>query len=194
MTQINYTQGALKYLFQNPNGNPYLQDNQSGVAMGLLTDAVFGGTLAGANTTSLQLTTAWGINAAYEHFWSPRWRTSLHGGYYAVSYNDSANAMLCSTIGVGNGTGLGSGAVATAGCNNDWNWWWVGSRTQWNIDKDFYMGVDVAYTKISGLSTFNGLTPVGSALIPAGTNNGARSTGDQDNWQIRFRVHRDFYP
>ena len=28
-TQVNYTQGALKYIFQNPNGNPYLQNNQT---------------------------------------------------------------------------------------------------------------------------------------------------------------------
>ena len=45
-TQINYTQGALKYIFQNPNGNPYIQDNQNGVAIGLLSDGVFGGTVA----------------------------------------------------------------------------------------------------------------------------------------------------
>ena len=28
-TQVNYTQGALKYIFQNPNGNPYIQDGDS---------------------------------------------------------------------------------------------------------------------------------------------------------------------
>ena len=39
-------------------------------------------------------------------------------------------------------------ALANAGCNNNWNWWWVGSRTQWNVTKDFYIGLDVAYTKI----------------------------------------------
>ena len=35
-------------------------------------------------------------------------------------------------------------AVANAGCDNNWNWWWVGTRTQWNVTKDFYMGLDVA--------------------------------------------------
>ena len=48
-------------------------------------------------------------------------------------------------------------AVATAGCDNNWNYWWIGSRTQWNVTKDFYMGVDVLYTKLSSASTFNGL-------------------------------------
>ena len=52
--------------------------------------------LAG-NATDRQLTTAWNVNAAYEHFWNPRWRTSLYGGYAAVSYNNDGNAMLCLT-------------------------------------------------------------------------------------------------
>ena len=26
--------------------------------------------------------------------------------------------------------------------------WWIGSRTQWNVTKDFYMGVDVLYSKL----------------------------------------------
>ena len=44
--QVNYTQGALKYIFQNPNGNPYDQSNQGGVAMNVMSDGVYGGTLA----------------------------------------------------------------------------------------------------------------------------------------------------
>ena len=54
-------------------------------AYGVLRDGVYGGSRA---PTTLQyvveLTTAWGVNAAYEHFWSKSWRTSAHGGYYAV--------------------------------------------------------------------------------------------------------------
>ena len=91
--------------------------------------------------------------------------------------------------------GGGANAVAEAGCNNNWNWWWVGTRTQWNVTKDFYMGLDVAYTKISGMSAPGGVLPAGNIAFPAGTNTGARTTSDQDNWHCsRFRVHRDFYP
>jgi hypothetical protein len=187
--QVNYTQGALRYIFQNPNGNPYLQDNQDGLAFGIMSDAVYGGSLFAGNATDLQLTTAWNVNASYEHFWSPRWRTSLYGGYAEVKYNDQANAILC--VLQGDGTGFGSAAVATAGCNNNWNWWWVGTRTQWNVTKDFYMGLDIAYTKISGASSSDGLY---FGPFPLGTNTSARLLDDQDNWQFRFRVHRDFYP
>ena len=41
------------------------------------------------NAASIQLTTAWGVNAAYEHHWSPHWQTSVYGGYIATSYNST---------------------------------------------------------------------------------------------------------
>ena len=187
-TQVNYTQGALRYIFQNPNGNFYLQHGQD-LGYGIQSDGVFGGTLAGNNTTDIQLTTAWNVNASYEHFWSPRWRTSIHGGYAAVTYNDQANNLLC--VLQGDGIRAGSNAQANAGCNNNWNWWWVGTRTQWNVTKDFYIGLDVAYTKIQSATSSDGLF---LGPFPAGTNTLARNITDTDNWQARFRVHRDFYP
>src|SRR5262249_11577460 len=87
-----YTQGALRYIFQNPNGNWWIQDGGN-VGFGVLSDGVYGGRLTplvGAGQTGLvtatdiQLTTAWGINASYEHFWTPQWRTSLYGGWTQV--------------------------------------------------------------------------------------------------------------
>ena len=57
----------------------------------------------------------------------------------------------------GGGTGSGQGCtfsgatgLVIAGCSGDWNTWWLGSRTQWNVTKDFYMGVDVMYSKLEG--------------------------------------------
>ena len=185
--QVNYTEGALKYIFQTPTTNWAKQDGAT-LGFGLLSDGVYGGTILGTNTTNVELTTAWGVNAAYEHFWNPRWRTSLYGGYAAVSYGDRANAVLCSVQGTANGTGIGSLAVANPGCDNDWQTWWVGSRTQWNVTKDFYMGVDVLYSKIM-TADLNPVRAGFSSVLPAGV-----TTGDVDNWMFRFRVHRDFYP
>ena len=34
------------------------------------------------------------------------------------------------------------------GCNPGYTEWGFGSRTQWNVTKDFYMGVDVYYVKL----------------------------------------------
>jgi Porin subfamily len=183
--QVNYTQGALRYIFQTPNSN-WGKVEGANEGFGVLSDAVYGGTLAVGTASDLNLTTAWNINAAYEHFWNPRWRTSLYGGYAAVSYNDRGNAMLCPQEGAG--TGLGTAAVANPGCDNNWSTWWLGSRTQWNVTKDFYMGVDVMYAKLHSGSLPGGIFPVGLSI------GGATNVSDVDNWQFRFRVHRDFYP
>ena len=187
-----YTQGALRYLMQNPNNNWWIQDGQS-AAYGVMSDGVYGGSAFNGTATSIQLTTAWGVNIGYEHFWTPRWRTSLYGGYTSVSYDSQANNILCSLQGDGNGL-TGNRALANAGCSNNWTSWWVGTRTQWNVTKDFYMGLDVAYLKMEGMSTSTGLI-AGAAVIPANTNTATfRNINDQDIWMARFRVHRDFYP
>jgi len=159
----------------------------------VLSDAVYGGTIVAGNASQLSLTTAWNVNAAYEHFWNPQWRTSLYGGYAAVSYNDQGNRILCSLLGAGAGSGAGVTSVAAPGCNNDWSTWWIGSRTQWNVTKDFYMGFDVLYSKLNSADVPNSVLPVN---VAGGTVIGgnAVTASDVDNWQFRFRVHRDFYP
>jgi hypothetical protein len=215
--QAIYTQGALRYIMQNPSNNNWWIQDGFNTAYGVVADGVYGGTVfnsAGSvlnNTaTGINLTTAWGLNAGYEHFWSPRWRTSLYGGYTSVSYNNQANNILCTLQGSGvfNGgggaQGVGVFALAGAGCDNNWTSWWVGSRTQWNVTKDFYMGLDVAYLKVDGASTTTG-TVIGGAVVPQAfsgvaatpaNNNtvGFKSVGDEGIWMARFRVHRDFYP
>jgi hypothetical protein len=204
-----YTQGALRYIFQNPSNNNWWIQQGFNTAYGIVADGVYGGSAQTLNATDIQLTTAWGLNAGYEHFWNPRWRTSLYGGYTSVSYNGQANAILCSLQGSGvalTGTSAGVGLFARAqpGCDNNWTSWWIGSRTQWNVTKDFYMGLDVAYLKVDGMNTSSGLV-AGSAVVPgafaaaagAGPNNstiGLKTTGNEDIWMARFRVHRDFYP
>jgi len=197
--QVTYTQGAPRYVFQAVSNNWFYREGDS-VAFASLLDAVYGG-VVGTTATDLQLTTAWNVNAAYEHFWNPRWKTSVYGGYAQVSFNGSANAMLCvsSFNGIGTGNGLaGSAALATAGCDNDWNTWWVGTRTQWNVSKDFYMGLDVLYQKMQTATTSSGFLTNSAGVIgtgPFGSGTvGPIRVDDQDNWQFRFRVHRDFYP
>jgi Porin subfamily len=196
--QANFTEGALRYIFFTPNSNWGKTDGSS-EAYGVLSDCVYGGLTGTASTTSCQLTSAWGFNAAYEHHWSPAWQTSLYGGWDEVRYNAQANAMLCSSAGFGNG-GQGSGAVAAAGCNNNWSTWFLGSRTQWNVSKTFYMGVDVMYEDLNSAST-------GSALLGGynACNTGGSATGcgggqaflhenSSSNWSVRFRAHKDFLP
>jgi hypothetical protein len=198
-TQVNVTQGALRYLFNTPNTNQGMsRGTDAGFGnegYGVMSDCVYGGTPGAANTTSCQLTSAWGINAGYEHYWSPAWHTSLYGAYYQVSYGTgtgSANAMLCSAEGSGNGAGLGTAAVSTAGCNNNWSMWGVGSRTQWDVTKTFYLGVEVLYSDLRSAQSFNNLTPGGVVL--GGASAASTQIKDQSNWMVSVRAHRDFLP
>ena len=97
-SQVNYTQGALRYVFQTTQPNWAINDSGNSAGFGPIADAVYGGVISGtglAAATSLELTTAWNVNAAYEHFWSPRWRTSLYGGYAQVSYGGAAQSLGC---------------------------------------------------------------------------------------------------
>jgi hypothetical protein len=204
--QFNYTQGALRYLWIAADTNPWMQHGFN-AAYGVLSDGVFGnGTgITGAGNTGINLTTGWGVNAAYEHFWNPRWRTSIHGGYLAVNYNGQANALLCAgesnnnpgAINNPQATGAGITAVALPGCDNDWRAWSLGSRTQWNVTKDFYMGVDVAYTKVQSAGSATGFVPVQNiptSTVCSSTLARCQTVSDEGAWSVRFRVHRDFYP
>ena len=194
-TQVTYSQGALKYIFQTPNSNHGINDG-SQASFGVLADGVYNGILGATGVlapTDVELTTAWNVNAAYEHFWSPRWRTSLYGGYAQVSYGSAATNFLCT------GTNIAPAVGANVGCDMNWNTWWAGSRTQWNVTKDFYMGIDVMYSKIQSANAGSGLVTNGvpgvivpnRALLVGG---GTAVAEDMDNWSFRFRVHRDFYP
>ena len=192
--QGNYTQGALRYVIFTPSFN-YGYRNGNNAALGILSDGVYGGNPVTGTNTSMNLTTGWGVNAAYEHFWSPAWRTSVYGGYAAISYNSQANAILCVLEGTQFSNGVGSAAVAGSGCNNNWNLAWIGSRTQWNVTKDFYMGVDILYQRLSGLTTVSGTLPNSTfGLTTAANPSGFLNNTDQNNWAFRFRAHRDFYP
>ena len=77
-------------------------------------------------------------------------------------------------------------------CDPNWQMGYVGTRTQWNITSQFYMGVDVLYTKM-----YTGFAGLG-IFRPAGTGAGSERPGgvysieNQDNWAVTFRVHRDF--
>ena len=195
-----YTQGAPRYIMQNPSNNNWWIQNGHTAALGIVADGVYGGAnfnstgVLQTTATGINLTTAWGLNASYEHFWTPAWRTSLYGGWTSVGYNSQANAILCSLE--GSGSGVGAFALAQPGCNNNWTSWWIGSRTQWNVTKDFYMGLDVAYLRVDGMSTTSGQV-LGTAITPSAATNGTtilKNVGDENIWMARFRVHRDFYP
>ena len=59
------------------------------------------------------------------------------------------------------------------------------------MTKEFYLGVDIAYQKLNTMTTSTGLL-TSTAVVPFATNVSATKTfADEDNWMVRFRVHRE---
>jgi hypothetical protein len=185
--QANVTQGALRYLFFTAGTANYGAASGNGEGWGVVSDCVYGGAV-GVNASSCQLTSAWGFNASFEHFWTPALHSDIYGAYYQVKYGTSANNMLCSIEGAGAGTG--TTAAALAGCNNNWATWGIGSRTQWDVTKTFYLGVEVLYDAMKSATL-----PGGNLTAPvtiAGTE--ATTVANQHDWMVSVRAHRDFLP
>jgi len=177
--QFNYTVGAYGY---NNYQSPLMYAKYNGGAggsygYGIATDNVY--TAASGNN----LTTTWNVNAAYEHYWNKSWQTSVYGGYAKTEYNATANAALC-------GMQATQVTILTGSCNNNFAVWNIGTRTQWNIDSQTAMGVDILYQRLQSASSGS------TALVAAaGTQPLAvRSISDQGSWMGQFRIHRNFYP
>jgi hypothetical protein len=191
--QVAYTEGATKYMWNATNAGNVYDGMGATEGWGVGSDCIFGGTVAAANNTGCQLTTAWGVDVGYEHYWTPQWHQSLVFNGMWEKYGSgtgSGNAMLC--VGEGLGAGAGSTAVAGVGCNNNWDVWGVGSRLQWDVTKSFYIGVEAIYQRLDSAQT--GLA--GNALTPAITlaNSGATMWANESNWTFTLRMHKDFLP
>jgi hypothetical protein len=213
--EVNYTQGALRYLMMGDNSPNMQIERGNTYGFGVTSDCVFGslnpgfqsagsGSVAGARgTTGCQLTTAWSLNVAYEHYWTPQFHESFLGGYVSTRYNSIANNNLCAVETVGfassiTGTGAGAGAPPVPGCNNNWNLWSVGTRLQYDFTKTLYMGVEFLYQHLDSATlpgnTFVSTTqvtavaPPGNGLVPGGT------IKDQNVISVTARIHKDFLP
>ena len=216
-SEVNYTQGALRYLNQPIQGN-YEAEQSNNAAYGIMSDCVYGSaagvasTGSATGTTGCQLTTAWSVNAAYEHYWTPSVHESLVGAYEAVGYNSQANAILCDAEGVASpgvnvnaqGGFAAGGFFANPGCNNNWSVWGVSSRLQWDVTKSFYLGVEVMYNHINSASSATGVVP-GSisagfypAAFPAPGPGGPGTVGVggsvENAWNVTVRMHKYFLP
>ena len=152
-----------------------------------------GATACPAGGSKVELTTAWSVQAAYEHFWTPSLRTSLVGAYTDVSYSGNASLQMCTNI-----NGLASGTNSIAALSNcgagsfDWSYYSISSRTQWNITKDFYVGLEGFYGHLNTMS--KGALVNYTALATGALPTAIRTLTDQDVFVYRMRVHRDLVP
>jgi hypothetical protein len=186
--QAAYAQGASGYVTRATG--PWVMYNGNNAGFALTNDGVYVG------GSSVELTTTWGINGFYQHFWNPKWRSSLYGGYVETDFNSNAKSFYCTVGGAGAVAGVNAGAVSgiatgagsAATCNPNSSWWQIGSRTQWNPHPDLDIGLDVLYTRLS--SAFNGA----AITAASGANPSGATVSDQDVVSVMFRVQRNFLP
>ncbi len=184
----DYTQGATRYANMTAGVWNYVAYQGQDIAYGIQSDAVFA-PVSAISDGALNLTTAWAVNAAYTHFWDPSWKSTLWGSYFAQRYNSNANLLLC-----------GSAANVAGGCDNDWQAWGAGLRTEWAISSSFQIGLEVLYARLESAEPFGGAitqngangTKPGCAVGVVGS--ACYNATDLDNWAVRLRVNRNFYP
>ena len=188
--QLNYSQGATGYLTQAMRANAVNKWSGQTVGYGFFEDAVYSNTGAGSTGNSIELTTGFSVFASYEHFWTPALRTSAYGTYIQLTHNAAATNAICTSQNF-----TGSAFQGGTGCSADWSMWGVGSRTQWNITKDLYVGLDVLYQKLnSGTSASGFINTPASGAKPAGVAGQQYTVADQSAVMATWRIHRDIVP
>jgi hypothetical protein len=202
-SQVNYTQGGLRYLNMANNSPNYGWERGGNFGFGVMSDCVYGSLAAPlggpvVDGTGCNLTTAWEVNASYEHYWTPQFHESFVVGYEQAQYNTQANAILCTAELTAAGTNTGTLAVAPAGCNNNWALWSGATRFQYDVTKSLYLGVEFLYSHLDTATLPGNVlgTAFGaSRLLPANNDlNVATQIKDQNNLAITARINKDFLP
>jgi hypothetical protein len=179
---FNYGVGAAAYSGGSNLASPSLFGSGNTVALGVISDAVF------LNGGQFELTTAWSTGAGYEHFWLPNLSTTVYGTYSQIRYDDTVinSRMFCN----------GPGAVpqnivvaASTRCDPGYNFWLIGTHTDWYPVAGFRLAAEILYTRIQ--TAFDGQT------VTLSKAQGLRPTGlytakDQGILAVTFRAQRSF--
>jgi hypothetical protein len=177
---FNYGVGAAAYSAGSNMGSPGLFGGGNTVAFGLLADGVF------VNGGQLELATAWSAGFGYEHFWLPNFSTTVFGTYAQIRYNDS---VINSRLFCNGGGGQNILVANNITCDPGFNYWSLGTHTDWYPVPGFRLAVEVLYTRIE--TAFDGQT------VSLSKTQGLRPTGnylakDQGILSVGFRAVRAF--
>src|SRR5262249_21969743 len=147
--QFNYAKGAMGYVLPMNASTSYANDFVYGsgntIGMGYAPDGVF------VNGSQVELTEAWSVAAAYQHYWSPQWRTSVIGGYSRINFDGAAQGMFCGRFGGSAGFALYGALVAGSSitnCNPNFSLASVSTRTAWNPHPSLEIGLDLIWNHI----------------------------------------------
>jgi Porin subfamily len=185
--QSQYCVGTSEHCYDNSGSRQadlaWSLVNTNRIGLGWLDDG-FESNIAATGATGIQLSTAWNVVAAIQHYWVPDLRTSLYGAYATWKANSSAvDALVCAPAHAANA------AVSASGCA-DWAAWQIGSRTIWNPTRNLDIGVDVVYSDLNK-SAFDGAKVT---FAPAGVASNTFTVGSAHVVSAIARVQYNFYP
>ena len=181
--QIDYAEGATSYIYSIYYSNAWYGSGRS-VGLGWASDGIY------INGSGVEKTEAWGFAAAYQHHWSPQWRTSVVGGYTEINYSATARGWLCGAAGTGTGTIIGGVTTGTfSNCNPDFSMTALSTRTAWTPHPTLEIGLDLIWAHLD--TAF-----AGTVNLPVA---GARPSGiytveDQDYYGLVFRFQKTILP
>jgi hypothetical protein len=185
--QATYSKGAVGYSIA-PGGNAVFGGGNT-LAVGNAVDGVF------TNGSNISLTQAISFDTAYEHIWSPNWRSSLEGGMYFVNYGSGAVGMICpngpssAPVGFfGTAGGFTTNAASKYNCNPNSSASQLNFKLAWQPvpDIDIWWGVGWYHFN----SAFSGSTV---SLPQLGARaSGTYTIGDTNEIVAGFRVQRFF--
>jgi hypothetical protein len=174
---LTYADGALAYV----SG----QAGSSGTGGGIGFGAGSAGGLPIADaflnprTGNLETTEAFSIAGGFRHAFSPQFRTNIFGSYLDVNYGNGASAIVQ------------TGAFA-------------GARTGFVDFREYRIGANVFYTPVAGLDfglevLYANIESSGRVIVTrpgptgvVGPTTVSRLGGNENVWEGRFRVQRDF--
>jgi Porin subfamily len=193
------SEGAVGYAMKGEKWDIF---RQSSYGVGWAVDGVFDNQGLFPNS-SIELTKAYSINGAAQHIWSPKWKTSVYGGYVKIEYDQNATNIInqhlptpalggtaCGVavlgavwppLNVGNGVGNS--------CSPNFSFWQVGTRTQFNPVTWLDLGVDVSYTHLNTAYKGPNVIVGGNGAIPAGTY----GIDDQNVLTVMARAQLNFW-
>jgi hypothetical protein len=114
------------------------------------------------------------ILAAFLHYWTPQIRQSIFGAYGQLEYDNDVGAVRSPITGATTCNNL----AGFGGCDTEW--WFIGSNLIWSPVRDLDIGVEVLYRVVD---------PEGRV---AHANRPGRFLNDDDAFEARFRIQRDF--
>ena len=136
--------------------------------------------------SGIELSTAWSVQAGYDHQWSPSLNTSLFAGYANITYDADAAGFTGAACG---SSGSGAAAQAAINCKSNWGNVGAGLSTSWAPATGLTLSVQTMYNYVwSGFTGTGSVFSSSSAPRPAESYNFA----NQGVWSSYLRINRTF--